>query len=102
MWALGSVDLVTLVFGTFNILRLGSYFPQILAVARDRNGATAISIVCWSIWACANASTGLYAWVKLEDGALILISTFNVACCLTVLAIAAYKRAHAQPEPLSS
>lgn len=87
-----NVDVLAVAFGFFNILRLVSYLPQIVAVARDQNGATAISFSCWSIWIGANGSTGLYAWFKLGDLALALISCFNAGCCATVLLLAIYKR----------
>ena len=71
-----NLDPVSFAFGAFNLLRLASYFPQIVAVARDRHGATAISFSCWSIWIGANTSTALYAWIKIGDLNLALISAF--------------------------
>ena len=92
-----NVDVLGVAFGFFNI-RLASYFPQILAVARDQNGASAISFLCWLIWIGANGSTGLYAWVKLADIPLALISAFNAACCAAVFILAIYKR-NKHPSP---
>lgn len=94
-----SLDPIAIAFGAFNILRLASYLPQIVAVARDCHGATAISFSCWTIWVGANASTGLYAWAKFGDSCLALISAFNAACCLAVLLLAAYKRVNSQHGP---
>lgn len=87
-----SLDPINAAFGVFNVLRLASYFPQIVAVARDRHGATAISFSCWSMWIGANASTALYAWEKLGDPSLALISSFNAVSCAAVLLLACYKR----------
>jgi hypothetical protein len=92
MISFDSLDLIALAFGVFNLLRLASCFPQIVAVARDQSGATAISFSCWTIWVGVKASTGLYAWVKLADAALGSVSAFNALCCLAVLLLAAYKR----------
>ncbi len=92
MLSVGNVDFIALSFGVLNLLRLASYFPQMVAVARDRHGATAISFSCWLIWVGANASTGVYAWVRLADASLALISVFNAVCCAIVVLLAAYKR----------
>lgn len=92
MASLDGVDLVTAAFAFFNMLRLTSYFPQIIAIARDRDGARSISFMCWSIWVGANASTAAYAWLRLGDAGIALISIFNATCCLVVIALAAYKR----------
>ena len=37
-------------FTIFNGLQIVAYVPQIVCVARDRNGATAIAYSTWAIW----------------------------------------------------
>ena len=85
-------DLLAFATAAFNVLRLVSYWPQIVAVARDQNGASSISFTCWSIWIAANGSTAVYAWVKVADLALTLMNGFNAACCTAVVILAAHKR----------
>jgi hypothetical protein len=60
--------------------------------SRLRATATAISFSCWFMWIGANASTALYAWAKLGDLNLALISSFNAVCCAAVLLLACYRR----------
>jgi hypothetical protein len=94
MTSLAGLDLIALAFGTF--MSCGwRHTSQIVAVARDQHGATAISFSCWTVWVGANACTALYAWVKLADSSLALVSAFNAVCCLVVLLLAAYRRTFA-------
>ena len=88
-----SHDLIVFAFGLSNSLRLASYLPQIWRVARDRQGAQAISCLTWNLWVVANASTALYAWELLHDLPLALMHVGNALCCACVVALTCCKRA---------
>lgn len=92
MLGFNTAGLIGFFFGVFNVLRLVSYLPQLIAVARDNSGAHAISLTSWTIWIGANATTALYAWMQLSDLTLAAVSAFNALCCLLVFFVAGYKR----------
>lgn len=81
-----------LAFTIFNSLRLVSYLPQIMRIARDQNGASAISYSTWTLWTAANTSTAAYAAVNLGDAYLSLVSAISAACCFIVISLTMFKR----------
>ena len=87
-----NLDFLTVTYGFFNRLRLMSYAPQLVLLARDKSGAKAISLSSWLIWTGANFTTAVYAWVRLADVPLSLLNAFNTGCCATMLVLLIYKR----------
>jgi hypothetical protein len=77
---------------TFSGLRMLAYVPQIMRVARDTNGASAISYTTWILWTGANIATALYAAVNLGDSYMALVSAVYATCCITVIVLTALKR----------
>ena len=85
-------ELTLVVFYAFNALRIWSYLPQILRVARDEHGAQTISYTTWSAWIGANGSTAAYALIITPNWTLFVVNAMNSACCAAVLALTALKR----------
>jgi hypothetical protein len=85
-------QLAFLLFAFFSSVRVLSYIPQILCVARDSNGATAISYATWGLWTGANVSTAFYAVTNLGDRWLATVSSVYAACCVCVIALTFAKR----------
>lgn len=81
-----------LAFSVFTGVRLVSYLPQIYRVARDENGAAAISYSTWAMWTGCHVSTGAYAAINLDDHFLAAASGLYALCCMTVIALTASKR----------
>src|SRR5262245_1478474 len=81
-----------LAFAAFSGLRTISYVPQIVRIAKDRNGASAISYPTWLLWTGANATTAMYAATNLNDVWLAVVSSIYALCCLVVIVLTACKR----------
>ncbi|WP_027584930.1 PQ-loop domain-containing transporter [Bradyrhizobium sp. Ai1a-2] len=79
-------------FTICNVLRLVSYLPQIHKIARDTNGATAISYSTWILWLAANASTAVYSVSNLGDATMAWTNGLNALCCVIVIMLTALKR----------
>jgi len=84
--------LTFLAFAFFSSLRVVSYLPQIIKVASDTNGASAISYSTWALWTAANIATALYAAINLNDLYLSAVSAVYATCCVAVILMTAIKR----------
>jgi hypothetical protein len=85
-------NLTFLLFTAFSGLRVFSYVPQIRKVARDTNGASAIS---YSTWLCGQGrftAAALYATINLGDTYLACVSALYAGCCLIVIVVTKLKR----------
>jgi hypothetical protein len=95
-------DLAVTAFALFNSARALAYVPHLICVGRDRNGARAVSLTTWSLFAASNVSTIVYAIVQLGDLTVACVFALNTLFCLAIVGVAAYKRLrHRRCEPAS-
>ncbi|MCK1757762.1 hypothetical protein IVA78_21700 [Bradyrhizobium sp. 137] len=83
-------------FGAFaflNTARLLGYFPQIVRVHRDSNGAKAVSVFTWLLFSAANIATVSYAMIVSHDAAMATIFALNTLGCLTIVGLTMWRRA---------
>jgi hypothetical protein len=92
-------DLALAAFALCNSARVLAYVPQIIRAARDCNGASAISLTTWSLFAASNVSTSLYAVVQLGDWAVAGVFALNTLSCLAIVGITAWKRLGTKSAP---
>jgi hypothetical protein len=81
-----------------NTGRVLSYFPQIAAVWRCRDGARSLSLLTWSYWTLSHLTTTLYAAFVVEDGKLAAVSLGNLSCCTIVVVLASMRRDKGQAQ----
>lgn len=84
---------VVLAFLITNTGRVLTYLPQIVAIARDRNRAVAVSCVTWSLFSVSNLASALYAGLVAADIAMLVAFAANTLCCAVIIGLLCWKRA---------
>jgi uncharacterized protein with PQ loop repeat len=85
-------DITLAIFAACNSVRVVAYLPQIHKAATDKNGASSISFITWSLFLVAHVSTVAYALINRSDWGLAACFAINAICCVAILAIAYGKR----------
>ena len=88
-WLCGAV---VMAFTLVNALRVLAYVPQIVAAARDVNGASGISYATWTLFLISHLTTIAYAIAYLGDVIVALLFFGNAVACVVILAITLVKR----------
>ena len=86
------LQVITGIYVACNAVRLLSYVPQIVAVARENSGAHAISLVTWLFWTLSNAVTAVYCSTVVNDLLLTGMMWGNAAGCCAVASLTVMKR----------
>lgn len=82
-----------LLFAATNSARVLAYLPQIVALWRDRSGASAVSRLTWGLFTVSNAATAQYALLVLDDGRMAAVFVANTLCSAVILCLAVANRA---------
>ncbi len=86
------VTLISWIYLVTNTVRIFFYAPQIRAVLKANDGASAVSIMTWGFWTFANATAALYGWLVIGDVGFTAIFVGNFLCTAVVTLIASFKR----------
>lgn len=84
---------IMLAFLVTNAGRVLAYLPQIVAIARDRNRAAAVSCATWSLFFVSNLASALYAGIIATDVAMMVAFAANTLCCAAIVGLLCWKRA---------
>jgi hypothetical protein len=88
-----AAEIAFALFALCNSVRVIAYVPQIITIARDTNGASAISYTTWGLFSASHVSTVAYAVLNLEDWRMAAVFGANTACCAAILGLTVIKRA---------
>lgn len=89
-------DIALAVFSASNGARILAYGPQLIRIARDRDGASAVSCITWSLFALSHISTVIYAVVCIADPHMAVIFAANALFCVAIVTMTVCKRLRAR------
>jgi len=84
--------LLTATYALCNSVRIFFYVPQIMTIARERSGASAISLTSWLFWAFSHAVTAIYCYTVANDPLLGGMMWGNAIGCMAIVALTMLKR----------
>lgn len=88
-----SAEIALAAFALCNTIRIVAYLPQIVAIARDTHGASAISYTTWLLFTASHLSTVGYAIYAIEDWRMAALFAVNTGCCVAIIVLTAARRA---------
>ena len=86
------IDLVESLYAISGPLAFLAYFPQILALLKNKDGAHSTSLLTWLMWALALGINTAYAGLVNGDLYFLISSASGFAGSVLVFVIACYKR----------
>lgn len=85
-------DIILAAFAISNSVRVVAYVPQIVKIAKDNEGAAAVSNGTWALFGVSHLSTVAYAFLVIGDLYMALLFTANLLCCLAIIGLTVWKR----------
>jgi uncharacterized protein with PQ loop repeat len=85
-------DVSMIMFVMLNGMRVFGYLPQIVRIYRDPNGAAAVSILTWVLFAAAHVATAWYVLATSGDRLVAGMFALNMIGCLVIAVLTAFKR----------
>lgn len=90
-----SAEVAGVTFAICNSARVLAYIPQIVRIARDRNGSPGVSCLTWTGFAAANFSTVAYALILTSDWNMAAVFGVNGVFCSAIVTLTMWKRLRA-------
>ena len=84
--------IITAIYTICNALRVLSYGPQMLAIAREQSSVRAISLCTWTFWSLCHAVTAVYCYAVAADVLLSVMMCGNALGSGVIVILTTMKR----------